>query len=267
MKASRLVIALALVLPLAAGCKKDENKDQPAPDPGSGTATPGSGSAIDVGSGSAMGSGSAAEPELMSKKGGNCPNLVAGSTTKATPDDKASKKANRGTVAMEITATDKNAIATIQERAKALQARKPEPGAQHNSKGAMGGDEGLCAALTPHFEIVEVKATDGGVMMMLALDKETDENAANKATVLAQLQERIQKSADWMAGNLKIEPGGQGGTGDGGGKHGRDHPGKGDMKGKDGAGGSGAGTGGGGGAGTGGGGGSGTGGGKKGDEK
>jgi hypothetical protein len=263
-----LVIALALALPVAAGCKKDENKDQPVPDPGSGTAvTPGSGS--DVGSGSAMGS-AAPVPELMSKKGGNCPNLVAGSTTKATPDDAASKKANRAIVAMEITATDKNAIVSIQERAKALQERKPEPGAQHNSKGAMGGDEGICAAVTPHFEIVEVKNTDGGVVMMLGLDKETDATPANKATVLAQLQERVQKGADWMAANLKVEPGGQGGTGDGGGKHGRDHSGKGDMKGKDGAGsggGGGAGTGGGGGAGTGGGGGAGDSGGKKGDGK
>jgi hypothetical protein len=268
MKATRLVIALALVLSLAAGCKKDGNKDQPAPDPGSGAATPGSGSAMgagsDLGSGSAMGAGSAAAPELMSKKGGNCPNLVAGSTTKATPDDAASKKANRGMVAMEVTATDKNAIVTIQERAKALKERTPEAGTQHNSKGAMGGDEGLCAVLTPHFEIVEVKNTDTGVVMMLGLDKETDATPANKATVMAQLQERVQKGADWMTANLKTAPGGQGGTGDGGGKHGRDHSGKGDMSGKEG---SGAGTGGGGGAGTGGGGGAGTGGGKKGDGK
>jgi hypothetical protein len=207
-----------------------------------------------------MGSGSAAAPtpELMSKKGGNCPNLVATATTKAAPDDAATKKANRAIVVMTISATDKNAVVSIQERTKALAERKVAPGAQHDSKGSMGGDEGLCAALTPHFEIVATKDTPEGVEIQLALDKETDETPATKATVLASLQDRITKGTEWMAANVKTEPGGQAGTGDGGGKHGRDHSGQGDMKGKeagsggDGTGG-GAGTGGGGGAGTGGG--------------
>src|SRR5687767_4181069 len=124
MKASRLLLALALVAPLAGGCKKD--KPATTDTAGSGTAATGSGSDVAgsaagsdmAGSGSAgaaagsdtagsaaagsgSDAGSAGGDTLMSRKGGNCPTLVATSTTKVTVDDK------KGTVTVAIAATDK----------------------------------------------------------------------------------------------------------------------------------------------------------------
>jgi hypothetical protein len=193
------------------------------------------------------GSGSGAGSDtLMSKKGGNCPSLVATSTTKVTIDEK------KWTATVDVTAADKNAVATIQARTKAWKDRNPDSGANtHDSKGGMGGDDGICAVAAPGLAVGDAKDTKDGVTITLKLDEETakGDDAAKKAA-LAEVQARADKSVQWMKDNLKVEPGGQGGTGDGGGQHGRDHSGKGDMKGKEekgsgGGGGSGGGTGGG----------------------
>lgn len=269
MKASRLVIAMALVVPLVIGCKK--KKTEPTGDTGSGSSMTASGSDMTMGSGSQMagsgsdmtmgsgsgsqmaGSGSAADT-LMSKKGGNCPSLVATSTTKVTLDEK------KWTATIAVAATDKNAIASIQARTKAWKDRNPASATNaHDSKGGQGGDEGVCAEGAPGMVVADAKDTKDGVTITLKLDAETakGDDAAKKAA-LAEVQARADKGAAWMKDNLKSEPGGQGGTGDGGGKHGRDHSGKGDASGKEG---SGSGTGGGKQDGTGGGGGKGTGGG------
>jgi hypothetical protein len=259
MKGSRFLVTALLVLSFAA-CKKDKAKDTEvgsgsavasgSPVAGSGSDVAGSGSAV-AGSGSDAGSGSAnAGDVLMSKKGGNCPTLVATSTTKVTVDEK------KGTVTVGIAATDANAVASIQARTKAWKDRKDDGGGSaHDSKGSKGGDSGICAVAAPALEVAEAKDTKDGVTITLKLDADGAkmDDAAKKAT-FAEVQARADKGAEWMKANLKEAPGGQGGTGDGGGNHGRDHSGKGDATGKQGGGtGGGAGTGGGGGAGTGGG--------------
>src|SRR5262245_47244677 len=100
----RLLLALIVIAPLAGACKK-KSEDQGAgtgtsagTDMGTGMGTgsdmgtaAGTGSDMaGTGSGTGAGTGSGEEPEgnLMSKKGGNCPNLVAGAITKVTIDQK-----------------------------------------------------------------------------------------------------------------------------------------------------------------------------------
>jgi hypothetical protein len=194
----------------------------------------------------------------MSRKGGNCPTLVATSTTKVTVDEK------KGTVTVAIAATDRNAVESIQTRVAAWKDREADGASGiHDSKGGKGGDSGICAVAAPSLEVAEAKDTKDGASITLKLDAEGAKlDDAGKKAALAEVQARADKGAEWMKENLKNEPGGQGGTGDGGGKHGRDHSGKGDAKGKEGGGGGGGtggghqdGTGGGGGQGAGGGGG------------
>jgi hypothetical protein len=249
MKASsRLLITLALVFPVAGGCKK---KPAESTGDGSGSALTGSGSdtgagsntgagsaiagaGSDTGAGSAMaGSDSAGGGDTrMSRKGGNCPTLVATSTTKVTIDDK------NGTATVAISAADKNAVVTIQERTKAWKDRKPDSASgMHDSKGGKGGDEGMCAVAAPRLAVAEVKNTKDGASITLTLDAEGTKLAApEQKLALAEVQARADKGAAWMADNLQLEPGGQGGTGPGSGAHGRDHSGKGDAKGMEGKG-------------------------------
>ena len=240
--------------PLAGACKKKE-ADQGAGTgsemAGTGTGTAagtadmagtGSGTGMGTGDGTGAGTGSAADT-LMSRKGGNCPNLVAGATTKVTVDQK------KFTATVEITATDKNAIATIQARAKTFKDRKKEAapsGGTHDAKGSMSGDEGMCAAATPPFAVASSKDLKNGAQLVLKLDAAATKDASVSAKAFEEIQARADKGAAWVKDNLKLEPGGQGGTGAGSGKHGRDHSGKGDAKGmEEGGTGGGAGTGGG----------------------
>jgi hypothetical protein len=140
-----------------------------------------------------------------------------------------------------------NAIATIQARTKAWKDRNPDSKTNtHDSKGGMGGDDGVCAVASPGVMVAAAKDTKDGVSITLGLDAEAAkaDDTAKKAA-LAAVQTRAEKGASWMKDNLKDAPGGQGGTGDGGGDHGRDHSGKGDAKGKEEKGGGGTGTGGG----------------------
>ena len=217
-------------------------------DMGTGAATGSDMAGTGSGTGAGTGSGEAPGGNLMSKKGGNCPNLVAGAITKVTIDQK------KFQATVEITSTDKNAIATVQSRAKAFKDRKKEatPGGTHDSKGSKNGEEGMCAVAQPPFEVASVKDLKNGTSMVLKLDAATTKDPAASAKAFDAIQARADSGAAWVKDNLKLEPGGQGGTGAGSGKHGRDHSGKGDAKGMEGGGG-GKGTGGGGGKGTGGG--------------
>jgi hypothetical protein len=216
---------------------------------GSGSA----GSDTMAGSGSAgAGSGSAAD-ESMSKKAGNCPSTVFGSTTTATVKGK--------DVLLTITSTDKDAIATIQRRAEELLKEKADgpgpsgPGAAHDQKGSHGGGHGICPVYWEDGGKATSKKDAKGVVITITPKDKPDE-------LKKKIDERIAKAAEWTKANVKAgEQGTSGGVGGGKGDHGGNHSGSGDSKGKErkGGDGGGAGTGGGGGKGTGGGAGSGSG--------
>lgn len=230
-----MFISLTASLTVAACKKKDADK---APEP--------------AGSGEASGSAAVApapavappvEPpaaaDKMTKRGGNCPSMVVGSTTVAAADAAA--------VTLTISATDADAIGSIQRRtAELLEDKAPAAGSAHDQKGSYGGSMGLCPVVTG--ATAKMEKTDKGVTVILtpAADSTVEKL---KATV----DERIKLSADYVAANIK--PGEDVGNGAalGGGKgdHGSNHSGKGDGKGKDS--GKGDGTGGGKGDGTGGG--------------
>ncbi len=258
---------LALALSVSA-CKKKETK--PTGDmtgSGSGSAAvnmgsddmagSGSGSAAMAGSGSgagsdmagsAAGSGSDAMATTMSKKAGNCPSTVLGSTTKA--------EAKGKTVVVTVTSGDKDAIASIQRRAEELLAEKKDntaAGAGHDSKGTHGGASGICPVYVPEGATATSKKEAKGVAITITpKDKPEDLKKA--------IDERITKAAEWVKTNVTAgDKANQGGVGGGKGEHGGNHSGQGDSKGveRKGGTGGGAGTGGGGGKGTGGGGGSG----------
>jgi hypothetical protein len=207
----------------------------------------GTGSASDTaGSGSdTAGAGSAAPAgELMSKGGGNCPSMVLGAETKAELKGK--------DVILTITATDKDAIATIQKRAEELLKEKADApgGTVHDQKGSQGGVKGICPVFWEDGGKAESKKDAKGVVITITPKDKPD---ALKATIDA----RITKADEWVKANIKPgDAGNKGGVGGGSGEHGGTHSGSGDGKGKDRQGdgkGGGAGTGGGGGAGTGGG--------------
>lgn len=243
---------LALGLSVSA-CKKKE------PQPADNTA--GSGSAVAQGSGSAMAgsdtgsamAGSAmagsGDATTMTKKAGNCPSTVFGSTTTAELKGK--------DVVVTVTSDDKDAIASIQRRAEELVAEKKDnatAGGGHDGKGTHGGASGICPVYVPEGATAAVaKDAKGAVVTITPKDKVED--------LKKEIDSRITRTAEWTKANVKGgEKGTQGGVGGGKGDHGGNHSGEGDStgaerKGGDGAGG-GAGTGGGGGAGTGGGGGS-----------
>jgi hypothetical protein len=255
---------LALALSVSA-CKKKETK--PTGDmTGSGS---GSGSAVDMGSadmgsagsaamaGSGSGTGSAdmagsgagsdAAATTMTKKAGNCPSTVFGSTTKAELKGK--------TVVVTVTSTDKDAIASIQRRAEELLAEKKDnekAASGHDGKGTHGGASGICPVYVPEGATATSKKDAKGVVVTITpKDKVEDLKKA--------IDERIPKAAEFVKTNVTAgDKGNQGGVGGGKGEHGGNHSGQGDSKGVDrkgsgGGTGSGPGTGGGGGKGTGGG--------------
>jgi hypothetical protein len=260
MRIAMTLLALSLTMNVTA-CKKKKAAD---PGPASGTATmagsdtmAGSGSAMAgsdtmAGSGSAMagsdtmaGSGSAAADDTMSKKAGNCPSTVLGSTTKSELKGK--------DVVLTITSDDKDAIATIQRRAEELLKEKADGvgsgGGAHDQKGSHGGERGICPVYWTEGGKATSKKDAKGVVITITPKDKADEL---KKTI----DERITKAADWVKANVKDgDAGNSGGVGGGKGDHGGNHSGSGDGKGKerkDGTGG-GAGTGGGGSKGTGGG--------------
>jgi hypothetical protein len=215
-----------------------------------GSAMAGSGSDTAMaGSGSAAGSDTAAT--TMTKKAGNCPSTVFGSTTKAEMKDK--------TVVVTITSDDKDAIASIQRRADELLAEKKDNatgGGGHDQKGTHGGGSGLCPVhIAEGATAVATKEAKGVSVTITPKDKPED--------LKTEVDARIVKAAEYVKANVKEgDKGTQGGVGGGKGEHGGNHSGEGDAKGVDrkGAGsgsgssaGTGGGTGGGGGKGTGGG--------------
>ena len=190
----------------------------------------------------------------MSKRGGNCPSTVFGSTTKAELKD--------GKILVTVTSTDKDAILAIQKRSEELVKEKTDGGSAgdgHDQKGTHGGGMGLCPVHVTGGAKAEVKNAKDGVVVTITPTEKPE-------LLKTEIDARITKAANWVKANIKEgDKGTQGGVGGGEGDHGMNHSGDGDGKGKedkkgDGKGG-GAGTGGGGGAGTGGGGGKGTGGG------
>ncbi|MBP6629587.1 MAG: hypothetical protein KBG28_22735 [Kofleriaceae bacterium] len=241
---SILAVTFLVTSLTATGCKKkpEEQKTSITASGGSGSAAgsaagSATGSAQGAGSGSADGSGSAGSAAAgagdgsaaaatdMAKRGGKCPSLVATATAQV---GKHKDAADRALVT--ITATDKNAITTVQARAAAWASQKrADSGAPgHNGLGSQGGEDGLCVLGVPGVSVDKVETTATGVAVHV---KFAD---ATKATeLLAALNQRAADGAAWVAANLKPEVGGQGGTGDGGGDHGRNHTGKGDARGKE----------------------------------
>ncbi len=257
MRIAMTLLALSLSMSVTA-CKKKKPADTGM---ASGTASmagsdtmAGSGSSMAgsdtmAGSGSSMagsdtmaGSGSAAVDDTMSKRAGNCPSTVLGSTTKAELKGK--------DIVLTITSDDKDAIATIQRRAEELLKEKADGagsgGGAHDQKGSHGGERGICPVYwTEGGKAASKKAAKGVVITITPKDK-ADEL---KKTI----DERVIKAAEWVTANVKAGDGGNaGGVGGGKGDHGGNHSGSGDGKGKERKGtGGGAGTGGGGSKGTG----------------
>ncbi|HLL21644.1 MAG TPA: hypothetical protein VK427_05910 [Kofleriaceae bacterium] len=224
------------------------------PDTTADAASAGAGTGSDVGgaadagagSGAVGGSGAAAgSDERFSKKAGNCPSTVFGSTTKSAVKGK--------TIVLTITATDKDAIATIQRRAEELLKEKADDtgagaGGAHDQKGSHGGAQGICPVYwTEGGKATSKKDAKGVVITITPKDKPDD--------LKKEIDDRITKAADWVKTNVApADQGNSGGVGGGAGDHGGNHSGSGDSKGKqrkEGGTGGGAGTGGGGGKGTG----------------
>lgn len=268
MRIAMALLAASLVFGSAA-CKKKEKTaasdmgsgsaitDTGSGSAGSGSAMAGSGAGSDMaGSGSAMagsgagsdmaGSGSAAADEKMSKRGGNCPSTVSGSTTKA--------ELKGGKIILTISATDKDAIAAIQKRTTEVLKEKGDgapAGTGHDQKGSHGGTLGLCPVHLGEGGTATSKTDKKGVVITITPKVKPEE-------LKTEIDTRITKAADWVKANVKEgDQGTSGGVGGGKGEHGSNHSGEGDSKGKDRKGGDGKGggegKGGGGGAGTGGG--------------
>jgi hypothetical protein len=248
MRIAMTLLALSLTMSVTA-CKKKKTTDtgtaSGSPMAGSGSDTmAGSGSDTMAGSGSdtMAGSGSAAD-DTMTKKAGNCPSTVFGSTTKAELKGK--------DIVLTITSDDKDAIATIQRRAEELLAEKADGagsgGGAHDQKGSHGGERGICPVYWSEGGKASSKKDAKGVVITITPKDKPDD-------LKKVIDERITKTADWVKANVKAGDGGnEGGVGGGEGDHGGNHSGSGDGKGKDrkdGTGG-GAGTGGGGSKGTG----------------
>ncbi len=253
----------ALVVAMGCGNKKSEDKPEVTMAPGSGSAMvdpgpgsaassatvdPGSaGSAADPGSGAGSGSG-AADDGAMTKRTGNCPSTVLGSTTVASVE--------KNVIILKITAPDKDAAEAIRKRATELLGEKVDrtgkSGDAHDQKGTFGGARGLCPVYVPgNATAAQTTIDNGAEVRITVLDEKVDD-------LKRIIDDRIPKAAQWVKDNVKAgDAGNAGGVGGGAGEHGSNRSGDGDGKGK----GSGSGDGKGGGAGTGGGGGKGTGGG------
>jgi hypothetical protein len=262
MRTTMTVLVACLALAATGACKKKKDAGSGSgsgsgsamagsgSDSGSGSDMAGSGSGSDTmaGSGSDMaGSGSGSDAgEAMQHMAGNCPSTVLGASTKVELKGKA--------VVLTISATDKDAIASIQKRTEELLKDKSsaKQGDAHDRKGSQGGGKGLCPVFWEEGgKAVAKNDKSGTVVTITPKDKPED----LKATI----DDRIKKTEDWVKEHIKPgEEKNQGGVGGGGGEHGSTHSGSGDGKGKErkggDGGGGGGGTGGGGGKGTGGGG-------------
>ncbi len=254
MRTAMTLLALSLTLSVTA-CKKKKAPDTAA---GSGSAMmgsdmAGSGSAMtgsDRGSAGSAAMGSAAgSTEPMSKKAGNCPSTVFGSTTKSAIQGK--------DVVLTITSADKDAIASIQRRTEELLKEKADGaagGVTHDQKGSHGGGMGICPVFFGEGGTATAKNDAKGVTITISPKDKADD-------LKKQIDERITKAAEFVKTNIKQgDAGNSGGVGGGKGEHGGNHSGAGDSKGKERTGGTGggAGTGGGSSTGTGGGAGSGS---------
>jgi len=247
----RTAISFLFMISIAAtGCKKKEADKAPEPPVGSAAtaagsadAAPAAGSATDAAV--AVAADAAVDGAKMSKRGGNCPSMVAGVTTTASADATA--------VTVTVTAGDADAIASVQKRAEELLAEKADPaaGGEHNQKGTYGGAMGLCPVGT-NGATAKMEKTAKGVTIVL-----TPAAGTTVADLKAKVDERIKAAAEFVAANIKpatADEGNGGAVGGGKGDHGSNHSGEGNGKGKKGDGkGGGKGTGGGSGAGTGGG--------------
>lgn len=245
--ASSLLFMIAIAL---TGCKKKEADKAPDPVPSApvDAAKPVDAAPVDTAP-AADAAGDAGEK--MSKRGGNCPSMVAGVTTTAAADDK--------TVTVTVAANDADAIASVQKRSAELLEEKASAtaGKAHDQKGTYGGAMGLCPVGIDG-ATAKMEKTDKGVTIVLT------PSSGTVAELKAKVDERIKASSEFVATNIKPatdDLGNGGAVGGGKGDHGSNHSGKGDGTGKKGDGkGGGKGTGGGSGAGTGGGG-------EKGDKK
>lgn len=253
---------LAVSLAVGSACKKDKKAEptagaaQPvssvAGSAGTGSADMGSAAAGSGDAGAAAGSGGgetgAAMP--MQNKGGNCPSLVFGATTRA--------ELAGDSVVLIISADDKDAIAAVQKRTEELlkdRAAGATSTGTHDQKGSHGGAMGKCPVYVPEgakatWEKLDAKLGDGVKVTITPKDA--------PAELEKEIQDRILSATAWAKENLTSgDKGTQGGVGGGAGEHGSNHSGEGDGKGQERKGGDGkgggAGTGGGGGMGAGGG--------------
>ncbi len=270
----RIAMALLTVaLTFGSGCGKKKSNDGAGSagsgsavvtDNGSGSAAGSAGSAgaagsagsagsdavpMEIGSAAGSGSGAGSAEVQMSHKGGNCPSMVFGSTTKA--------ELKAGKILVTITSTDKDAIAAIQARAEELLKEKVDgtSGTAHDQKGTHGGTIGICPVFLGEGGKAEAKKEAKGVIVTITPKDKPD-------VLKAEIDGRITKAADWVKDNVKAgDKGTGGGVGGGSGRDGMNHSGLGDGKGAERKAGSGSGDGKGGGKGSGGGGGAGTGGG------
>ncbi|MGE0550986.1 MAG: hypothetical protein AB7O24_00460 [Kofleriaceae bacterium] len=228
----RTAIALLAVLGLigVAGCKK--KAQEPA---GSGSALTGSadtgsamGSAAGSADGSAMagsgsdGAGAGSGDAPMSQKGGNCPSLVFGATTKADLQGK--------NVIVTISAEDKDAIVAVQKRATELLKEKADKAPStpaHDQKGTHGGSVGMCPVYVPEGATAMAKPDKKGVAVTITPKDKPD-------ALKAEIDARITKAVEWAKSNIKEgDKGTSGGVGGGAGEHGSNHSGEGDGKGQD----------------------------------
>jgi hypothetical protein len=194
---------------------------------GSGSA--GSGSAVTAASGSGSatdaGSGSGSADVAFTHHAGNCPSTVFGATTK--------DELKAGKIIVTISATDKEAIATIQKRADELLKDKADnlaPGSttsHHDQKGTHGGGMGMCPIFVPEGANAVAQHDAKGVVVTIT-PAASDKPADFKGIVDA----RITKASEWLKANVKGGAGNEGGVGPGDGPDSGNHTGKGDGKGK-----------------------------------
>ena len=231
MRLRTLTVVFAALALSATACKKKQN-DKPAPAAGTAAGTaagPAAGTAAGTGAGTAAagsgdqaGSGSAAATGVdpgMSNKAGNCPAAVAGAKSELVED-----ATLKNAVALAITATDADAVATVRKRAAHLVAVQAAPDAdvKHSGEGT-GGGAGMCPVVTTRDVKVAVTETPEGVRV--AMTPSGGMTAADLAKEVATRIDKMEAYADFAKG-------GGGGAGGGSGDHGGNHSGQGDGKGK-----------------------------------
>ena len=221
MRMRTLTVMIAAVALAAGACKK--KKDE-APKPTAGTAA---GTA--AGTGDQAGSGSAAATGVdpgMSNKAGNCPAAVAGAKAELVED-----ATLKNAVALAITATDPDAVATVRKRAAHLVAVQAAPDAdvKHSGEGT-GGGAGMCPVITAKDVTIASTEIEGGVKVVM-----TSTGAMTAADLAKEVVTRIDKMAAFRPATVPPDGEAGAGAGAGGGKgdHGGNHSGEGDGHGKE----------------------------------